>query len=227
MKKRNILYHSVGLFALPVLIICVLTAISAFATRNYEYLPQELDFLSTLFFYAAAYLLDIVIFYCVGAFCYSACDKKAGYAAVCAVIALFHAGLLPMLMFFVRSIFLADITSSVIMEQYWTDDVYTSMANFVRTSAAVLIGFIVALIAFLRNKENGFKKPYIAPNNSTTGAILAISAVYLLYTTLNFTFSGDYDFISLIMQIAFGAAGYFVMTLGAYMQKKNFEYENV
>jgi hypothetical protein len=45
----------------------------------------------------------------------------------------------------------------------------------------------------------------------------------LAFTTLSFTFSEDYDFISLGMQVAFTVASYFIVALGVYFAKKKCE----
>ena len=42
----------------------------------------------------------------------------------------------------------------------------------------------------------------------------------LIFITLSFTFSGDYDFISLAMQVAFAIASYFIMAAGTYLAEK-------
>lgn len=220
MKKNSVLYHTLGLFAVPALFICILTAIASFATRKYEYLPEELDFLSTLFYYAAIYLLDFLIFYCIGAFCYSVHSRKVLPSALCALITLFHAGLLPIVMFFVRSVFLADVTNSTFMEGYWTEDVYTSMANFTKASVFLVIGGAVSLVLFLMKKETVFEKPYVSPKSEPAIASLTMSLAYLLFAMFSFTFGGEYDIPSLIFQLIFTAAGYFIIILGAYVQKK-------
>ena len=219
MKKNAVLYHLLGLFLAPILLVCAFAAISAFATRKYEYMPGELDFIKDTFFYLASWLLDFSVFFCVGAFAFAVYSRKISSALICAGITLFHAFLLPMIVFLVRSAFLADVCTSREMEEYWINDVYTSQANTATAFTAMLIVVCVSVIYIVKRRSDAFEKPYILPKSEPSVAVLAVSAVYLVFTTLSFTFEGEYDFGSLGMQILFIVIEYFVMILGAYCQK--------
>ncbi len=208
---------------MPALLVCVLTAIASFATANYEYLPAGLDALGNIFFYASTYALDLLIFFSVGAFCYALYERNVLSAIVSAVIALLHAGLLPMLMFFVRSIFLSAYSSADVMEEYWTYDVYSAMSNFTRVFTGIIIALAVMLIYIVRKNKSEFKKPYVAPKSEPALVSLVIAAVNIIYSSLVFTLDGVYNeetVFSLLMQAAFAIIGYFTVILGAYAQKK-------
>jgi hypothetical protein len=219
LKKNAVLYHLLGLFLAPIVLVCAFAAISAFATRKYEYMPGELDFIKDMFFYLASWLLDFSVFFCVGAFCYALYDRKVLSASVCAVITLFHAFLMPMIVFLVRSVFLADVCSSREMEQYWENDVLTSQANTATALTSMLVVLTVAVIYIVKRRRSAFEKPYVIPKSEPSVAALTVCAVYLIFTTFTFTFGGEYNFISLGMQILFIVIEYFVMILGAYCQK--------
>lgn len=219
LKKNAVLYHLLGLFLAPILLVCAFAAISAFATRKYEYMPGELDFIKDTFFYLASWLLDFSVFFCVGAFAFAVYSRKTGSAFVCACMTLFHAFLLPMIVFLVRSVFLADVCTSREMEEYWTNDVYTSQANTATAFAAMIIVVLVSVIYIVKHKSSAFEKPYVLPKSEPSVAVLAVSAVYIVFTTLAFTFGGEYDLGSLGVQVLFIAIEYFVMIFGAYFQK--------
>ncbi|MBQ8403920.1 MAG: hypothetical protein IJX55_05800 [Clostridia bacterium] len=222
MKKNSVLYHIFGLFLLPTLLVCILTAIGSFATANYEYLPEGLDGLGNVFFYVSTYALDLLIFFIIGAFCFAVYERNVISAVICAVVALFHSGLLPMLMFFMRSLFLSAYSSADVMEQYWEYDVYSAMSNFTRVCVGIVIALAVMLIYIIRKNKNEFKKPYIVPKSEPAMASLVMCAGYIIYSSLIFTLDGVYTeetFASLGLQVAFAAIGYFVVILGAYAQK--------
>lgn len=219
MKKNAVLYHLLGLFLAPIILVCAFAAISAFATRKYEYMPGELDFIKDVFFYLASWLLDFSVFFCVGAFCCALYNRKAVSASVCAAITLFHAFALPMIVFLTRSVFLADVCSSREMEEYWENDVLTSQANTMTALTAMIIVLTVSVIYMVKRRRDPFEKPYVIPKSEPSVAALAVCVVYLLFTTLTFTFGGEYNFVSLGMQILFIVIEYFVMIMGAYCQK--------
>ncbi len=223
MKKNSVLYHIFGLWLLPVIFVCVLTAIASFATANYEYLPAGLDALGNIFFYASTYALDLLIFFSIGAFCFALYERNVLSAIVSAVIAMLHAGLLPMLMFFVRSLFLSAYSSADVMEEYWTYDVYSAMSNFTRVFTGIIIALAVMLIYIVRKNKSEFKKPYVAPKSEPALVSLIMAAVNIIYSSLVFTLDGVYNgeaVLSLLVQVAFAAVGYFTVILGAYAQKK-------
>ncbi len=222
LKKKSVLYHIFGLFLVPALFVCILTAIASFATANYEYLPDGLDALGNVFFYLSTYALDLLIFFAIGAFCFALYERNAVSAVICAVIAFLHAGLLPMLMFFVRSIFLSAYSSADVMEQYWEYDVYSAMSNFTRVFIGMIIAFSVMIIYIIRKNKSEFKKPYVVPKSEPAMVSLVICAAYIIYSSLMFTLDGIYTaetFASLGMQVLFAVVGYFAVILGSYAQK--------
>ena len=222
MKKNSVLYHIFGLFLVPVLLVCAFTAVSSLGYANYEYLPSSFERIGDVFFYISSYAAEILLFLCLGAFCFALYERNAVSAVVTAVISLFHAGLLPMCMFFMRSLFLSAYTSAEVMDEYWSYDVYSAMSNVTRICAGIIIALAVMIIFMLRNNRTEFKKPYITPKSEPTVATLAFFAATVIFSTLTFTFGGTYshdEIIALIMQVIFAAVGYFLTVLGAYVQK--------
>lgn len=220
MKKISVLYHSVGLWVVPMVLVCAFTAVTSFATSKYEYLPEALDFMIGLFHYASVYVLEISLFFCIGAFSYALYKKNAISAVCCAAIAFFHAGLLPMVTFLVRSFFIANISSAETMEEYWTMEVYTSMANFSRVMSFLVIAGIVALICGLTKYNAPFEKPYVIPKSQPAIASAAMCALYVIYSLILFVLDGEYDFAVIAYQVIFALAGYFAVILGSYAHHK-------
>lgn len=220
MKKNAVLYLLLGLFLAPLALVCAFAAVSAFATRKYEYMPQSLDFIKDMFFYLSAWLLDFSVFFCVGGFVYSVYRKSAVSSAICALITLFHAFLTPMAVFLIRSLFLADVCSSAEMEAYWTNDVITSQSNTITATAAILIALAAALVYAIRAKDDAFERPYVLPKSLPSAAALAFCAAYLLFAVLSFTLGGEYHVPSLLIQAAVIVIEYFVIVLGAYCGKR-------
>ena len=220
MKKISVLYHSVGLWLVPMFLVCAFTAITSFATQKYEYLPEALNFMIELFYYASVYTLEISLFFCVGAFAYALYKKNVISAVCCAVISLFHAGLLPMMTFLVRSFFIANISSAETMEEYWTIEVYTSMANFYRVTVFLAVAGVVTLLCYLLKYNAPFTKPYIIPKSQPAIASAVMCALYVIYSFILFILDGEYDFASLAYQIIFSLIGYFIVLLGAYTHDK-------
>ena len=216
MKKKLIIYYLWWLLAFPCIAVCLCTAISSFLTLNYEYLPKETDFLNNLFYELSYTLLDVTLCFCIGVFCYALYKRKALQALCAALISLFSAGVVPMIMFFVRSVFLASVSGSQIMEEYFSYDVYASEANILRTLAALLIALIVMSVFFFGNVKKPFAKPYIAPKSEPAVSALVMSIAYLSFSVFAFALGGDYDVIPLIMQIVASAASYFIIIYGAY-----------
>jgi hypothetical protein len=208
------------MLALPALVVCLFTAITSFLTLNYEYLPAETDFLAWLFYDLSYIALDAALCLGIGAFCFALYEKKAFSVVLSAVAVLFIAGALPMIMFFVRSIFLASVSSAEIMEEYFTTDVYSSIANIVKMLAALVIALAVRAVFFFGKIEKPLARPIFAPKSEPTVCALALTVANLLFITLSFTFSEYYDFGSLAVQVVFAAAAYFIIILGAYMAHK-------
>ncbi len=223
MKKNAVLYHVLGLFLCPLFFISMFTLISSVATVNYEYLPESLDGMSVFFYELAAYALDFVLFFVLGAFAYALSQKKTVPAVLCGGIALFHSFLLPMIQFFVRSLFLASSTDADIMEDYFEIDVATSEVATLKAVAGILICAAVAIVFFARKKNSDFAKPYIAPVSMPSIAALIICGALIVYTIIFFTVIGEYDLSTVLrrlIEIAIYIATYFVMVLGSYTEKK-------
>ena len=220
LNKKIVSFNLWWLFGLPLLAVCLLTAAASFLTLNYEYLPAETDFLSWVLYDASYIALDAALCLCLGAFCYAVYEKKALYALVSALVTLVNAGLVPMVMFFVRSIFLASTSNSEIMEEYFSVDVYVSISNVLKIAVAIILVLIVRAVIFFSKKQLPLARPRFAPKSEPTISALVLTAANLIFITLSFTFSEEYDFVSLAMQVAFAAASYFVVALGTYFAEK-------
>ena len=220
MNKKTVFYNLWWLMAFPALAVCLLAAVASFLTLNYEYLPAETDFLAVLFYELSYIVLDMSLCVNIGAFCYALYKRKALPALITAAVTLLNAGIVPMAVFFVRSIFLASTSSAGIMEQYFSVDVYVSVANLLKMAAFVLIALVVMAVYFFGKIEKPIAKPRFAPKSEPTVSALTMTVVYLIYSTLVFTFSGEYDFISLGMQIIFSVISYFVTVVGIYAAQK-------
>lgn len=220
MNKKIISLNLWWLFALPLLVVCLLTAAASFLTLNYEYLPAETDFLSWVLYDASYIALDASLCICLGAFCYAVYVKKPAFAAVSALVTLVNAAFVPMLMFFVRSIFLSSTSDSGIMEEYFSVDVYVSISNALKMAAAIILVLAVRAILFFGKKEMPIVRPRLLPKSEPILCALVLMLANLIFITLSFTFSGDYDFISLAMQVAFAIASYFIMAAGTYLAEK-------
>lgn len=220
MNKKIVSFNLWWLLGLPLLAVCLLTAASSFLTLNYEYLPAETDFLSWVLYDASYIALDAALCLCLGAFCLAVYEKKSLFALTSALVTLFNAGLVPMIMFFVRSIFLASTTGSQIMEDYFSVDVYVSISNVLKMLAALILVLIVRAVLFFFKKELPLALPRFAPKSEPTVCALVMAAANLIFITLSFTFSEEYDFVSLAMQTVFAVASYFVIALGTYFAEK-------
>ncbi len=220
LNKKIVTLNLWWLLGLPLLAVCLLTAVSSFLTLNYEYLPAETDFLSVFIYEASYIVLDIALCFALGAFCYAAYEKKAIFALVSALVTFFVAALAPMIMFFVRSMFLASTSDANIMEEYFSVDVYASLSNIIKMLAAILIVLIVRAVFFFGKIEKPLARPRFAPKSEPVIAVLTITVANLIFITISFTFSEFYDFISLAMQVAFAVISYFIITLGVYFAHK-------
>ena len=225
MNKKITFYNLWWLFAFPTLITCLLTAVSSFLTLNYEYLPAEIDFLSG-FLYELSYIaLDVALGFCLGAFCYALYARKALPALVTALVTLFNAGIMPMIMFFVRSVFLASTSSSEIMERYFSYDVFASEANILKMASALVISLAVMAVYFFCKIKKPIAKPYFLPKSEPAFCALLLSFFYLVYSTVMFVLGEDYDFIPLIMQTAYAVLSYFVIVWGVLIARKKYALE--
>lgn len=220
MNKKTVFYMLWWLFALPTLVTCLCTAITSFLTLNYEYLPAETDFLSGIFYDLADASLSIGLGLCLGALCYALYKRKTLFALVTALITVAEAALVPMIMFFVRSVFLASVTPVGLMEEYFSADVYLSLANLMKMLAGVIIALVVTAVFFFGKIEKPFGKPYIAPKSEPAICALIMTLVNLVFITLTFTFAEEYDFLSLAFQVIYAVIAYFVIVLGVYLAQK-------
>ena len=227
MNKKFANYNLLWMLAVPTLAVCLFTAITSFLTLNYEYLPAETDFLAWVFYDLSYISLDAALCLCLGAFCYAIYEKKPLSALVSALVLLLLAGLVPMIMFFVRSIFLASVSSSEIMEEYFTTDVYSSVANLIKMIAAVIVALVVRAVFFFGKIEKPLCRPRFAPKSEPAICALTLTVVNLVFITLSFTFAEEYDFGALALQVLFAVAAYFVMLLGVYMVQKKCDFSAV
>jgi hypothetical protein len=131
-----------------------------------------------------------------------------------------NAGLVPMVMFFVRSIFLASTSNSGIMEEYFSHDVYVSISNVLKMAVGILLVLIVRAVIFFAKKELPLARPRLLPKSEPTVCALVLTLANLIFITLSFTLSMEYDFASLSIQVGFALASYFVIVLGTYFAEK-------
>lgn len=223
LNKKIVFFNLWWLCGLPALAVCLLTAIASFLTLNYEYLPAETDFLAGVFYDASYIVLDAAICICIGAFCWAVYTKNALSSLITGVLAFICGSLMPMLMFFVRSIFLAAVSSADIMEEYFSVDVYVAVANTLKLLTAVIIVLAVRAALFFGKKEMPLSRPILSPKSEPLLCALIMTAANLLFITVSFTFSEEYDFISLGIQAAFAVISYFIIALGVYLAKKKCE----
>lgn len=222
MKKNAVLYHVLGPFLCPLFFICMFTLISSLATANYEYLPKWLDGMSVFFYELAAYALDFTVFFLLGSFAFAVSQKKIFHSVFTGIAALFHAWLLPMIQFFIRSLVLTSSTEAEIMEEYWTVDVVTSMANTLKVFVGLLICVATFVFFNLTKRTSRFARPYIAPFGVPAVSGIIMSGALIVFAMLSFAFGGAYDsevVIALLVEILISLAGYFVIILGAYSEK--------
>jgi hypothetical protein len=220
LNKKIVSLNLWWLLGLPLLVVCLLTAAASFLTLNYEYLPAEIDFLSWVLYDASYIALDAALCLCLGAFCYAVYEKKALSSLLSAAVIMVNAGLVPMVMFFVRSIFLASTSNSGIMEEYFSVDVYVSISNVLKMAVGILLVLIVRAVIFFAKKELPLARPRLLPKSEPTVCALVLTLANLIFITLSFTLTMEYDFASLAMQVGFALASYFVIVLGIYFAEK-------
>lgn len=223
MKKRAVLFNIFGLFLCPFLLVLIFTAISSLASMYYEYLPSWLDFMIVFFYDLASSVLQISIFFAIGAFAISLSEKKFLHAVIAVIIALFHAGLAPILQFFVRSLFLASITDAYIMQEYWTSDVVASMSGLLKTFIALIVCILTFLFFKLTKRDDDFSRPYIKPKSSVSVSALIIGMALIISSITLFLTDGEYiaeNIFSLIIEIIINIATYFSVILGGYAEKR-------
>jgi len=189
-------------------------------TLNYEYLPAEIDFLSPVFFELSYITLDVALCFCLGSFCYACHKRKALPALLSFLVAFVGSVAVPMLMFFVRSVFIASISGSQEMAEYFTQDVYTSLSGVIRTFAGALLALAVTAVFFFGKINKPFVKFGFAPKSEPVFTVFVLMLANLLFTTISFTFSEMYDFVLLAIQVFFVVASYFIMAIGVYTAQK-------
>ena len=154
MKKSAVLFNVLGVFLFPFLLVLAFTSVSSLATLYYEFLPSWLDFAIKFFYDLASYTLDLAVFFALGAFCYALAQKNILSAVLVAVLGIINAGVLPIIQFFVRSLFFASSTEAYIMQEYWTNDVITSMTELLKFGIGALI-CIATWLFFKLSKRGG------------------------------------------------------------------------
>ncbi len=220
MKKRAVLFYALSFFIIPTALVSIFTAISSLASVNYEYLPESLDFLITVFYDLAALAAMLASFFSLGA-SYIALAKKrlAALAPICAAI--YNAVLLPLLQFPVRTLVFGNAVDISILQEYWTEDIYSSMTGAVKIFLGALVVALTALFFKLTKRKDIFERPFIAGRGVITlsSAIIAVSLMIL--ASLMFTLGGEYasyNILSLIMELAADIMIYFASVFGAYTE---------
>jgi len=225
LKKSAVLFNVLGVFLFPFVIVLAFTSVSSLATLYYEFLPSWLDFAIKFFYDLASYTLDLAVFFALGAFCYALAQKNILSAVLVAVLGIINAGVLPIIQFFVRSLFFASSTEAYIMQEYWTNDVITSMTELLKFGIGALICIATRLFFKLSKRDDKFSHPYVKPNGVVSVSALIISAALTLSSLIIFATGGEYgvqNIIYLILSIVFNVVVYFALVFGGYMEKRSF-----
>lgn len=225
MKKSAVLFNVLGVFLFPFIIVLAFTSVSSLATLYYEFLPSWLDFAIKFFYDLASYTLDLSVFFALGAFCYAVTQKNILSALLAAAAGLINAGILPIVQFFVRSLFFASSTDAYIMQEYWTNDVMTSMSSLLKFGIGALICIAAWLFFKIARRADNFSRPYVKPNSVVSVSALIISAALTISALTIFATGGEYspqNIIYLIFGIVFNAVVYFAFVFGGYMEKRSF-----
>lgn len=222
MNKKAVLYHIFGLFLCPVFFVSMFTIIFSVATLNYEYLPAWLDGMSVFFYNLSAYAVDLAMFFAVGGFAFALSEKKVLPAVLCGVTAAFHAFVLPIIQFFVRSVFFVSIATADIMKEYLFQDFITAQAASAKAAIALIVCALTFVFFKVTKRESRFVRPYIAPFSVPSVAALIVGGALALFALVNFTFGGEYsgaDFLALVVELAITAVNYIFIILGARAEK--------
>ena len=86
--------------------------------------------------------------------------------------------------------------------------------------AATMLVLIVHAVIFVGKKEMPLALPRFAPKSEPMLCTLVMTVANLVFITLSFTLSEEYDFISLAVQVIFAVISYFVIALGIYFAQK-------
>lgn len=222
MKKNSILYHIFGLFLFPAFCVSMFSVIYSVATLSYEYLPEWMDGMSMFFYNLAAYGCEFAMFFVIGGFFYALSEKHKLPALICAIAAVSHAFILPLMQFFVRAIFLLSVSTEAIMQEYWLSDVIMSMSSSIKAILSVAVCALTLLYFKVTKRESRFVRPYIAPFSVPSVAALIVGGALALFALVNFTFGGEYsgaDFLALVVELAITAVNYIFIILGARAEK--------
>ncbi len=198
------------------------TVISSVATVNYEYLPAWLDGVSVFFYNLAAYAGEFAMFFAVGGFAFALSQKKAAPAVACGVIAAFHAFLLPLMQFFVRSVFIIPISTEAILAEYLYEDFMTAATASIKAVVSLAVCALTFAFFKLTKRESRFARPYIAPFSVPSVAALIIGGALAFFDIVTFTFGGFYegeDFAALAVKLAVALVTYIFIILGARTEK--------
>ena len=222
LKKNSILYHIFGLFLFPVFCVSMFSVVYSVATLNYEYLPEWMDGMSVFFYNLAAYCCDFAMFFAIGGFAYALSEKKTVPAVLCAVTALFHGFILPLLQFFVRAIFLISVSSEAILQEYWLSDVVMSMSATIKAVLALIVCALTLAFFKLTKRESRFVRPYIAPFSIPSVSAVIVIGALIVFALFNFALGGEYDVHTvraLIVEIIMSLVDCAFILLGARTQK--------
>lgn len=111
------------------------------------------------------------------------------------------------------------------MQEYWTNDVITSMTELLKFGIGALICIATWLFFKLSKREDKFSHPYVKPNGVVSVSALIISAALTLSSLIIFATGGEYgvqNIIYLILSIVFNVVVYFALVFGGYMEKRSF-----
>ncbi len=222
MKKNSVLYHILGLFLFPVFCTSMFSVVYSVATLNYEYLPDWMDGLSVFFYNLSAYCCDFAMFFAIGGFAYAISEKKTVPSVLCAVTAIFHGFLLPLLQFFVRAIFLVSAATEAIMQEYWLSDVIMSMSSTVKAVIALIVCVLTFAFFKITKRESRFGRPYIAPFSIPSVAAIIITGALIVFALFNFALGGEYGAAmvrALIVEIVMTLVNYAFIFFGARAEK--------
>lgn len=222
MKKNSILYHIFGLFLFPAFCVSMFSVIYSVATLNYEYLPEWMDRMSVFFYNLAAYGCEFAMFFAIGGFAFAISEKHKLSALICAVAAVSHAFILPIVQFFVRAIFLVSAATEAIMQEYWLSDVIMSMSASIKAVLSIAVCALTLLFFKVTKRESRFERPYIAPFSVISVAAIIISGALIVFAISNFAFGGEYGWHNvraLLVEIVMTMVNYAFVIFGARAEK--------
>lgn len=222
MKKNSILYHIFGLFLFPAFCVSMFSVIYSVATLSYEYLPEWMDGMSMFFYNLAAYGCEFAMFFVIGGFFYALSEKHKLPALICAIAAVSHAFILPLMQFFVRAIFLLSVSTEAIMQEYWLSDVIMSMSSSIKAILSVAVCALTLLYFKVTKRESRFERPYIAPFSVTSVAAIIVFGALIVFAIFNFALDGEYGWSNvrmLLVEIVMSVVNYAFVIFGARSEK--------